>query len=114
MRIKKFYNREIRFLFVVLMFLASAVFVSFLLVNKKQADPFAEYLLNADYRALYGYIEKPEFSEEIFKNYVEYNFGRDTRVISRRQVGDNISYKVRTIAGNKQKRYIENIRYRSN
>jgi hypothetical protein len=98
----RFYDREKRFIvFICLSLLfATLAFISFS-IFKDRAISFERYLLNNDYENLYKHINRPDFSQEIFKAYMNYNFGSDISIAKKTKNKNGINYKIITSQGEK-------------
>jgi hypothetical protein len=94
---KKLYNKEIKFLFIwliaILILTSTVIFTAF----RKNTSKFETMLQSRNYDTIYSYIEKPDFSKEMFKKYMNYNFGDKISIISRNKKSESIDYVLKGI-----------------
>lgn len=80
MKVKRFYNLEIKFLLrkISIGVLPIIVLLIVLLSFKDNETIFEKSFKERDYRALYNLIDNRDFSFDVFQKYMEYNFPNDT------------------------------------
>ncbi|MCX7950678.1 MAG: hypothetical protein N2594_01855 [Clostridiales bacterium] len=80
MKVKRFYNLEIKFMLrkISIGLLPIIVLLIVLLSLKDNETIFEKSFKERDYRALYNMIDNRDFSFDVFQKYMEYNFPNDT------------------------------------
>jgi uncharacterized protein YxeA len=101
MEIKRLYDRESKFLRGITLLILLGVIISVFFYITASRDNFEEYLKEKDYKALYGYLQNPGFSQEIFNIYMDYNYGGNIKVIEKKSDEDYKYYKIGTESGEK-------------
>jgi hypothetical protein len=114
MEVNRLYNKEIKFvigcLLSLLILISSVVAI---VISKSNNDKFEEYLANKNYERLYSYIEAPDFSLDVFKSYMDYNYGSEINLIDKTEKENEVEYKLKTPEGDKTIKLVkENKKYK--
>lgn len=112
MEVKRLYNRERSFMvFASIMFISIAV-TAVVLISSIKHDSFKENLIKGNYDSLYNCIENADFSREVFYAYMDYNYGKDKKIVSIKHSSNAIEYIVKGSQEEKViKLYKKNRRY---
>lgn len=103
MEIRRLYKQEKIFLLKEFLSVALIIMLFFILISSISfKNSFEEALKNMDYKKLYSYIQKPGFSENIFKAYMEYNFGENYEIINKTTLKEEIIFNLQTDQGMKK------------
>lgn len=101
MEVKRFYDREGRYIkifFIAAIILVIAGVIAVVMFERKT---FEDYLVEKDYEKLYSFIEKPDFTPDIFNIYMDYNYGGKIDIISREKQNNFTIYTIDTDVGEK-------------
>lgn len=101
MEVKRFYDREIKLVRAFFIIFAFIVIAGILLITRFGKKSFSDYLLAKDYEKLYTFIEKPDFSIDIFNCYMDYNYGGEIKITNTEKDNNNIKYIINTDVGEK-------------
>lgn len=101
MEVKRLYNHERRLIGILAAAAACIIIAIVFFAIRFTKDYFKEYLIDKDYDKLYAYIEKPDFSFEFFKAYMNYNYGGDIEIINLEKNKDQTIYDIKTDTGKK-------------
>lgn len=101
MEVKRFYDREGRYIKVFFIAAVILVITGVIAAVKFERKTFEDYLIEKDYEKLYSFIEKPDFTPEIFKIYMDYSYGGKIDIISREKHNNYAIYTIDTDVGEK-------------
>lgn len=115
MEVSRLYKKEKQFVIIVFtcIFAIVAGIISIFLV-KNRTSPMERALVKSDYKEVYKYIRNPDFTEQVFKAYMDYNFGKNLEILERNKSKSGLEYKIKgtndikTIKFEKDKGYFWN------
>lgn len=101
MEIKRLYDRESKFLKGVSLIIILGMLIGVFFFISSNRDNFQGYLMKKDYKTLYGYMQNPDFSQEVFNAYMDYNYGGNIKIIKKKNADGYTYYRIGTESGEK-------------
>lgn len=101
MEIKRLYNKEKKFLLLKALAIFVMVTAASIFIFTKSNTTFKDYLIKLDIERLYEYIEKPDFSYDVFHAYMVYNYSGKLEIVNTIKDKNSIRYTVKGNNGEK-------------
>lgn len=112
MEVGRLYNKEKQFLVVVFSsILALLLGIISIFIIKNRTSPLERAVLKSDYREIYKYIRDPDFTESVFKAYMEYNFGKKIDILEKNKSKYALEYKINGVNGIKKINLVKDKEY---